>query len=93
MQDEDAGPAGLDLMARRIAIRLWRLWRAEPSGLLLWFDPEREFPRLYELEPQMKSGVEGYCEGDDLDRDPGLTEQKPIVLYRQIQLPFDEEGR
>ncbi len=36
--------------ARKV-IRMWRVSRAEPKGLHLWFDPETEFPRLYELLP------------------------------------------
>jgi len=51
-------------MARK-AIRSWRVLKAEPSGLLLWFDPMIECPRLYELEPPKDSGVLEYCEGDD----------------------------
>ena len=73
-------------MANRLRIHLWRM--VEPSsgeGLFLWFDPTREFPRLFELEPEMKSGVEDFSERDDLN---GLGDPTKDVLLDQEELPF-----
>jgi len=44
---------------------MWRVTRADPKGLHLWFDPDIEFPRLYELEPRPEDGVAIANEGDD----------------------------
>ena len=39
-------------------IRNWRVMRAEPSGLVVWFDPSRESLRLYEgMELPKEGGV------------------------------------
>ena len=46
------------MIARRKIIAQWRVSQADPSGLTLWFDPMTEFPRLYELEPSWKPGVD-----------------------------------
>jgi len=74
-------------MAKRMQIRQWRI--VEPSsgeGLFLWFDPQLEVPRLYELEPPKDSGVEDCSERDDLN---GLGISDPeIMLFHQEKLPF-----
>jgi len=51
--------------AKRKTISQWRVMKAEPNGLLLWFDPMVEFPRLFELEPSLRSGVDDCTRGDD----------------------------
>ena len=55
-------------MARKL-IRQWRLAKAEPSGLMVWFDPASELVRLYdlvgELEPPKDSGVDSFSEKDE----------------------------
>ncbi len=38
-------------MRTTLPIRNWRITEAEPSGLHLWFDEEREGVLLYELTP------------------------------------------
>ena len=74
-------------MAKRKLICQWRVMEAEPSGLLLWFDPETEFPRLYEVEPPRDSGVDSYCEEDD--QDPGAEDpSRDKQMFRQERLPF-----
>ena len=69
-------------MAKRKSIAQWRVCQAEPSGLLLWFDPMTEFPRLYELEPSLRSGVETLV-GDDAN---GANELREITKYQQLSL-------
>ena len=51
-------------MARKLICQ-WRVSRAAPSGLQIWFDPELETVRLYELEPEQMRGVADALEGDD----------------------------
>ena len=51
----------------RKPIKQWRIMKAEPSGLLLWFDPMTEFPRLYELEPSLREGVDPLVRGGDTE--------------------------
>ena len=60
--------------------------RAEPFGLHLWFDPDTEFPRLYELEPGAERGVPAVREVDDWSgqSDPDQSKQ----LFHQEELPF-----
>ena len=48
-------------MARKL-LCCWRVSKAEPSGLQVWFDPELEEVRIYELEPRSENGV-----GEDLE--------------------------
>ncbi len=74
-------------MAKRLPIRMWRVSRAEPFGLHVWFDPDTEFPRLYELEPQPKDGVQEYTRGDDLSCSGENLDQKK-TLFHQEELPF-----
>jgi len=66
------------VMAKRKMISNWRICQAEPSGLLLWFDPMIEFPRLFELEPSLRSGVDNSDERDDLAR--------TVSKYQQLSL-------
>ena len=79
----------------RKPIRQWRVSRAEPSGLHLWFDPMVEFPRLYEnespdrVEPPPGIGVQGYCERDDHTGPDGPDQVKVLDLFPQIEIPLD----
>jgi len=59
-------------------INQWRVSKAEPSGLHLWFDPMVEFPRLYALEPSLRRGVVSTMEGDDAIRE--------VMKYQQLDL-------
>ena len=34
-----------------ILVCSWRIVKAEPSGMFMWFDPEREEPRLVRATP------------------------------------------
>ena len=54
-------------MAKELLIRTWRVFTAEPSGSLVWFDPEREEVRLYARELPPEEGVLESSEGDDLN--------------------------
>jgi len=63
-------------------IAQWRVTCATPSGLTLWFDPMVEFPRLYELEPSLRAGVETLV-GDDAN---GANELRAISKYQQLDL-------
>jgi len=64
-------------MARKM-IAQWRVSQADPSGLTLWFDPMTEFPRLYELEPSLRRGV------DDSTRGDGTAAE--VSKYQQLDL-------
>ena len=68
-------------MARKKIVQ-WRISQAEPSGLTLWFDPMTEFPRLFELEPHLRSGVETLV-GDDAN---GANELREVSKYQQLSL-------
>jgi len=74
--------------AKRLPIRMWRVSRAAPYGLHLWFDPDTERPRLYELEPHLKSGVPEGGERDDCDSFAVDLDQKK-QMFLQEELPFD----
>ena len=39
------------VMMAEIAVRNWRITRAEPDGAHVWFDPTREAIQLYRLLP------------------------------------------
>jgi len=74
------------MTAKRLPIRMWRVSRAEPYGLHVWFDPDTEVVRLFEfdpLEPRPKTGVYEVCERDDLDDSHSSKQQ-----FLQEELPF-----
>jgi len=48
---------------KRIEIRSWRVLKCD-GGLFLFFDPTREVPRLFELEPGETSRVLTVVRGD-----------------------------
>jgi len=52
-------------MAKQLLLRSWRVSEALPSGRTVWFDPEREAIRLYELEPELEARVDEHREADD----------------------------
>ncbi len=60
---------------------------ASPSGMNVWFDPERETVKLYLLEPPEGSGVGEPCEGDDLN-DSSDPDQVQLILPLEDDLPF-----
>jgi len=72
---------------KRLPIRMWRVSRAEPFGLHLWFDPEVEFPRLFTLEPEQKARVLAFNEEDDYESDPDDCNQDQLLLLEE-ELPF-----
>ncbi len=53
---------------KKIVLCNWRVIKAEPSGLFVWFDPDRESVELYEVEPLLEGGVASASEGDDQTR-------------------------
>ena len=69
----------------RILLRSWRIMEAEPYGLMMWFDPLRERPELYTLEPGQDSGVDEFREGNEPDESgfPNSSETEP-----ESGLPF-----
>ena len=71
-------------MARKL-IRQWRVSKAEPSGLQVWFDPEVETVRLFSLDPLEKRGVDEIPEGDGRDDLELSIEQE---VSREGLLPF-----
>ena len=72
-------------MAKRLVLRSWRVTKAEPSGLFVWFDPDRESVELYEVDPPWKRGVLAFGERDDqLD----LLESILVSDRHSDDLPF-----
>ena len=73
-------------------IRMWRISRADPWGLHLWFDPSCEVVMLRPLTDEEK-GVRLDMHGsvsallDDSDHD-GVSDK---LLFHQEELPFDVE--
>ncbi len=63
----------------------WRVIRAEPSGLFVWFDPDRESVELYELEPSPEERVDERHERGDSD---GQLELLPSDEPPIGDLPF-----
>ena len=66
----------------------WRVSKAEPSGLQVWFDPETEVVKLYALEPHAMRGVLEFGEGDDLRTGPNDQMEPQVVLRLDEGLPF-----
>ena len=56
-------------MGRKLICQ-WRVSRALPSGLQIWFDSELETVRLYELDPPEIPGVADALEGDEQTASP-----------------------
>ena len=63
----------------------WRVSKAEPSGLQVWFDPNTEQLKLYELEPDQKGRVDEVREGDATEDQRGLF---PSNNGHESDLPF-----
>ncbi len=59
----------------RKPIHLWRISRAEPKGLHLWFDEKTERPRLYSLEPSTEERVLDVHGADDGSEKSGQSKQ------------------
>ena len=73
-------------MARKLICQ-WRVSRALPSGLQVWFDPEHETIKLYELEPLPEGGVTvGHERSAPTDPDDSNIKSPPGV--DQGDLPF-----
>ena len=73
-------------MARRKQIRQWRVSRALPSGLQVWFDPEVETIKLFALEPSPEARVADALEGDDQEGS-GCPSSSNNEL-EDLELPF-----
>ena len=73
-------------MARKLICQ-WRLTKAEPWGLMVWFDPSTEVVRLYELEPSTESGVYEVDEGDDPESNSDLNPPSK-QQFLQEELPW-----
>jgi len=55
----------------RIEIRMWRMCDGAGQGVMMWFDPLQEEPRLFRIEPpdpEEGSGVHAFSEEDDQSR-------------------------
>ncbi len=76
-------------MTDRKMICNWRVSRARPFGLQVWFDPKTEVIRLYELDPQEGPGVGEGREGDDRDGSDD-SDQRTLDLDApvEVDLPF-----
>ena len=89
---------------RLVPVRSWRMQEAEPSGMFMWFDPERETPALWsrfplldgessdrinaEVERYEEEGV-GPCEGGAADEVDEKYKQMVLDLdFVQDELPF-----
>ena len=51
-------------MAKKL-LSNWRVLKAEPSGLMVWFDPDQERLELHDLEPPGEAGVHDVHEGGE----------------------------
>ncbi len=67
------------MTAKRLPIRMWRVARGEPYGLHVWFDPDTEFVRLFELDPESKTGVGEPDAEDDQESVPGDPLQLTVL--------------
>jgi len=76
------------MSAKRLPIRMWRVSRAEPYGLHVWFDPDTEVVKLFDLEPHPKDGVRELREGDDLMPSPARDPSQNELVFHQEDLPF-----
>ena len=54
--------------------------------MLVWFDPRVEEPQIWNVELPGDSGVEGYDEGDDLDRSAGEGTNVYDQIMRQHEM-------
>ena len=64
----------------------WRICKAEPSGLLVWFDPELEEVKLFLLEePRTRSGVP---DGPEVDYDASDVDEDQVNHEFEPELPF-----
>ena len=74
----------------RIMLCNWRVRKAEPSGLFVWFDPDRESVELYEMDPLTQSGVADALEEGDQRSLFGDPNQVNDVLETSLEddLPF-----
>ncbi len=83
----------------------WRVFEAQPSGLMLWFDPSCEVVRLYRLPPP--DGEEVGDEALELDEGGKIGDLDKIVsvsasgpdrasgdnrVFKQLLLFDEEEG-
>jgi len=85
--------AGILRRGKRIVVRAWRISRAEPSGMVMWFDPELEVPSL---------SVKRLTDGDEsvrLDRIGSMsgTEDDAQLVFsfedkQLVELPPVSEG-
>jgi len=73
---------------KELVLRSWRMMKADPSGLMCWFDPEREKLMLFELDPREDSRVDALCEGDDQYYEGGALDQGKPALLDEEGLPF-----
>ena len=74
-------------MASRVKILCnWRVSKAEPSGLHVWFDPTTEVLKIYALEPSEIPRVgEGYEGVDPTDSPDGESSTSEL---ESLELPF-----
>ena len=54
-------------------VRAWRVARAEPYGLVMWFDPTREIPMIRETTPGEQLLWEGFEKGMEPSEDSGVV--------------------
>ena len=75
-------------------IRMWRISRADPFGLHLWFDPDCEVVSIRPLTDEekgvrldMHGSVSGLLCDSDSSGDPSSK-----LLFHQEELPLDGEA-
>ncbi len=56
-----------------ITVSSWRITQAQPTGMMMWFDPEREVPLLRTASVLEREEL-GYYEGGALDGTVSRTE-------------------
>jgi len=67
---------------RRIEIKAWRIL-ATDGGLFMFFDPSRERPRLYHLEPGEETGGTLVVREDALEMDESARNQLTLFDRRE----------
>ncbi len=86
-------------LSPEIVIRNWRVMRAEPTGALIWFDPEREVPSLRALSRkelsrgerlELEMGLDRIDVSDYLDRSISVSASEPSRApadrYEQVDI-------
>ena len=65
---------------------MWRMSRAAPFGMHVWFDSDTEYVRVFELEPEHQRGVPAVPESDDVIST--VAQSQRSLFVDPDELPF-----